>query len=109
VNSTAPTTSNTCTLNIVRAQSCTVVFARPALKTGHFSRALLVFAVPTRSCDIVVTSGGVSMGEADLIKPILSQMGTLHFGRILMKPGKPTTFATVPGQCTITWYTDLVQ
>ncbi|KAG5179608.1 MoeA N-terminal region-domain-containing protein [Tribonema minus] len=49
-------------------------------------------------CDVVVTSGGVSMGEADLIKPLLEQMGTLHFGRICMKPGKPTTFATVPGE-----------
>lgn len=45
--------------------------------------------------DILLTSGGVSMGELDLIKPILEEMGTVHFGRILMKPGKPLTFATV--------------
>ncbi|KAG0201956.1 hypothetical protein BGX33_009998 [Mortierella sp. NVP41] len=49
-------------------------------------------------CDIVVTTGGVSMGEMDLLKPILEQKlgATIHFGRIMMKPGKPTTFATVP-------------
>ncbi|RUP00766.1 MoaB/Mog domain-containing protein [Jimgerdemannia flammicorona] len=48
--------------------------------------------------DVVVTTGGVSMGEMDLLKPILEQRlgATIHFGRILMKPGKPTTFATVP-------------
>ncbi|CAM9193389.1 unnamed protein product [Scytosiphon promiscuus] len=46
-------------------------------------------------CDVLVTSGGVSMGEADLLKPILEELGTVHFGRICMKPGKPTTFATV--------------
>jgi gephyrin len=46
--------------------------------------------------DILLTSGGVSMGELDLIKPLLAEMGTVHFGRILMKPGKPLTFATVP-------------
>lgn len=46
--------------------------------------------------DILLTSGGVSMGELDLIKPILEESGTVHFGRILMKPGKPLTFATVP-------------
>ncbi|MCB0128828.1 MAG: hypothetical protein KDE58_41465, partial [Caldilineaceae bacterium] len=46
--------------------------------------------------DILLTSGGVSMGELDLIKPILEAVGTVHFGRILMKPGKPLTFATVP-------------
>ncbi len=45
--------------------------------------------------DILLTSGGVSMGELDLIKPILEELGTVHFGRILMKPGKPLTFATV--------------
>jgi gephyrin len=45
--------------------------------------------------DILLTSGGVSMGELDLIKPMLAERGTVHFGRILMKPGKPLTFATV--------------
>lgn len=49
-------------------------------------------------CDVLVTTGGVSMGEADFIKPILEQKldATVQFGRVLMKPGKPTTFATVP-------------
>eukprot|EP00742_Colponemidia_sp_Colp-10_P003227 GILJ01003437.1.p1 GENE.GILJ01003437.1~~GILJ01003437.1.p1 ORF type:complete len:729 (-),score=124.40 GILJ01003437.1:35-2137(-) len=45
--------------------------------------------------DILVTSGGVSMGELDLVKPLLERSGTIHFGRLHMKPGKPTTFATV--------------
>ncbi|NCC36776.1 MAG: molybdopterin molybdenumtransferase MoeA, partial [Chloroflexia bacterium] len=45
--------------------------------------------------DVLVTSGGVSMGSRDLIKPLLAELGTVHFGRIAFKPGKPTTFATV--------------
>jgi molybdopterin molybdotransferase len=45
--------------------------------------------------DVLITSGGVSMGTRDLIKPILAELGTIHFGRIAFKPGKPTTFATV--------------
>jgi molybdopterin molybdotransferase len=45
--------------------------------------------------DVVVTSGGVSVGSRDLIKPILEELGTVHFGRIALKPGKPLTFATV--------------
>ena len=45
--------------------------------------------------DMLLTSGGVSMGEFDLIKPLLDERGTIHFGRILMKPGKPLTFATI--------------
>jgi gephyrin len=51
-----------------------------------------------RSVDVVITSGGVSMGELDLLKPTIERAlgGTIHFGRVAMKPGKPTTFATVP-------------
>lgn len=49
-------------------------------------------------CDVLITTGGVSMGEADFMKPILEQKmdAAIHFGRVLMKPGKPTTFATIP-------------
>ncbi|KAL4935641.1 hypothetical protein BDV06DRAFT_206601 [Aspergillus oleicola] len=50
------------------------------------------------SVDIIITTGGVSMGELDLLKPTIERSlgGTIHFGRVSMKPGKPTTFATVP-------------
>ncbi|CAF4765926.1 unnamed protein product, partial [Rotaria sp. Silwood2] len=46
--------------------------------------------------DIVISTGGVSMGDKDLIKSILTEQfnATIHFGRLQMKPGKPTTFAT---------------
>ena len=51
-----------------------------------------------RDLDLVVTTGGVSMGELDLLKPTVERSigGEVHFGRVSMKPGKPTTFATVP-------------
>ncbi|KAF2838765.1 gephyrin [Patellaria atrata CBS 101060] len=51
-----------------------------------------------RRVDVIITSGGVSMGELDLLKPTIERQlgGTIHFGRVSMKPGKPTTFATVP-------------
>lgn len=48
--------------------------------------------------DVVITTGGTSMGEGDLVKPLLEHTfgATIHFGRVAMAPGKPTTFATVP-------------
>ncbi len=46
------------------------------------------------SADVLMTSGGVSMGTRDLIKPLLGQLATIHFGRVNFKPGKPLTFAT---------------
>jgi len=45
--------------------------------------------------DILISTGGVSMGELDLMQPLLQRLGKIHFGRVLMKPGKPLTFATV--------------
>jgi gephyrin len=44
--------------------------------------------------DVVITSGGVSMGDLDLIKPLLSELAEVHFRRVFMKPGKPFNFAT---------------
>jgi molybdopterin molybdotransferase len=46
--------------------------------------------------DVLITSGGVSMGTRDLIKPLLAELGEIHFGRIAFKPGKPLTFASIP-------------
>eukprot|EP00536_Pseudo-nitzschia_multiseries_P001691 jgi/Psemu1/283203/fgenesh1_pg.22_\ len=49
-------------------------------------------------CDIMITTGGVSMGETDIVERVLVEKcgGTLHFGRMHMKPGKPTTFFSLP-------------
>ena len=38
------------------------------------------------------------MGQLDLVKPYLAKRGTIHFGRVNTKPGKPVTFATVDGK-----------
>lgn len=46
-------------------------------------------------CEVVVTTGGVSMGEMDHVRSLAEEMGQIHFGRLLLKPGKPCTFATV--------------
>ncbi|CAI5474258.1 unnamed protein product [Closterium sp. Yama58-4] len=57
--------------------------------TAAFERALAA------RVDVVVASGGVSMGDRDFVKPLLERLGTVHFGRVHMKPGKPLTFATI--------------
>ena len=45
--------------------------------------------------DALVTSGGVSVGTHDLVKPLLESLGTVFVGRVKLKPGKPFTFATL--------------
>jgi molybdopterin molybdotransferase len=46
--------------------------------------------------DVLLTSGGVSVGTHDLVKPLLESLGEVHLGRVRLKPGKPFTFATLP-------------
>ena len=48
-----------------------------------------------KEADALVTSGGVSVGTHDLVKPLLESLGTVHVGRVKLKPGKPFTFATL--------------
>ncbi len=45
--------------------------------------------------DLVVTSGGVSMGDYDVVKEALSPLGTVWFGGVAMQPGKPQGFGTI--------------
>lgn len=43
--------------------------------------------------DVLITSGGVSMGTRDLVKPLIQRNAEILFGRVSFKPGKPLTFA----------------
>jgi molybdopterin molybdotransferase len=45
--------------------------------------------------DLVVTSGGVSKGAYDVVKEVLSEVGTVSFGEVAMQPGKPQGFGFV--------------
>ncbi|MCK5662575.1 MAG: molybdopterin molybdenumtransferase MoeA, partial [Thiotrichaceae bacterium] len=45
--------------------------------------------------DAVITSGGVSVGEADFVKETLEKVGQINFWKISMKPGKPLAFGSI--------------
>lgn len=47
------------------------------------------------SADAIVTSGGVSVGEADFIKQLMNRLGEVAFWKIAMKPGKPMAFGRI--------------
>ncbi len=49
--------------------------------------------------DILITSGGVSVGDYDLVKDVLAQQGKIDFWTIKMKPGKPIAFGVIDGEC----------
>jgi len=53
-----------------------------------------VFAL-SMDADLVISSGGVSVGDADFVRPVLKQIGELHVWKIAMKPGRPLTFGNL--------------
>lgn len=49
------------------------------------------------SDDMLLTTGGVSMGDYDLVKEVLAAQGEISFWKVRMKPGKPLAFGTIKG------------
>jgi molybdopterin molybdotransferase len=53
------------------------------------------FARAAAEADVVISSGGVSVGDADHTKEVLGTLGDIHFWKIAMKPGKPFAFGSL--------------
>ncbi|RLC95455.1 MAG: molybdopterin molybdenumtransferase MoeA [Chloroflexi bacterium] len=51
----------------------------------------------TQGVDFIITSGGVSVGDFDLVKQVLAAEGEMHFWSLNMKPGRPLAFGTIGG------------
>jgi len=49
-------------------------------------------AMAAASADVVLTSGGVSVGEADHVKAMMNRLGAVHFWKLAMRPGRPLAF-----------------
>ncbi|HUR24011.1 MAG TPA: gephyrin-like molybdotransferase Glp [Acidimicrobiales bacterium] len=49
------------------------------------------------SCDAILTSGGVSVGDFDYVKVVLDRLGDMHWWQVAVKPAKPLAFGTVRG------------
>ena len=86
--------SNRFTLNgLARAFDCDVRDYGIVPDSLDATRAVLRRAAS--ECDVIVTSGGVSVGEADFVKPAVEAEGELLMWRIAMKPGRPLAFGRV--------------
>ena len=55
------------------------------------------FSKAAATCDAVITSGGVSVGEADYTKQIMRELGDVSFWKIAMRPGRPMAFGSIQG------------
>ncbi|MFZ4118431.1 MAG: gephyrin-like molybdotransferase Glp [Polynucleobacter sp.] len=58
-----------------------------ALKTAFLQAAL--------TADVIISSGGVSVGEADFTKQVMQELGDIGFWKIAMRPGRPMAFGTL--------------
>ena len=56
------------------------------------------FIEASKNYDVIITTGGASVGEADYVKEILQSCGEVNFWKIAIKPGKPLAFGKI-GQC----------
>jgi len=53
------------------------------------------FTQAANSADVIFTSGGVSVGAADYTKQVLSELGSINFWKVAMKPGRPIAFGQI--------------
>jgi molybdopterin molybdotransferase len=58
-----------------------------------------IFTQAATRSDVIVSSGGVSVGEADFVRETLERLGKIHFWKIAMKPGRPLAFGRVGDAC----------
>jgi molybdopterin molybdotransferase len=79
------------------AQLTGAVVQRLPLARDETSALKNQIASAAESCDVIVTSGGVSMGVYDLTKSALKELDAeIFFERVALRPGKPTVFARLP-------------
>jgi molybdopterin molybdotransferase len=57
------------------------------------------FTQASDNSDIIITTGGVSVGDADFVKSVLREQGSVNFWKIAMRPGRPLTFGRVRDSC----------
>jgi molybdopterin molybdotransferase len=55
------------------------------------------FEKAAAEADFIVTSGGVSVGDFDYVKPVLEELGELAFCKVKMRPGNPQTLGSIRG------------
>lgn len=62
------------------------------------AKMMQVLEQAAKQADLVITSGGVSVGDADFIKSALEKLGHIDFWRINMRPGRPLAFGQIAGK-----------
>jgi molybdopterin molybdotransferase len=90
----------------IRNSNATMLAAQVARAGGHpvllgvardTRRAVHAALDAGRDCDLYISSGGVSVGDYDVVKAVLEERGGVSFWRVNMRPGKPVAFGRIDG------------
>ena len=98
---------------LLKKQGCTLV--RVESVRDDLAQTTVCLAQLAKEVDVIFTTGGVSVGDTDYIKPAISQLGSIHLWKIAIKPGKPlmigkinqTLVISLPGNpisCLVNFY-----
>ena len=93
------TDSNSYTLTASAREAGAVAF-RVAPVPDDETKLLSLIEDQLVRADVIVTSGGISAGAYDVVKAVLSELGTVTFDRVAMQPGMPQGFGTIGDEAT---------
>ncbi|HLR93407.1 MAG TPA: gephyrin-like molybdotransferase Glp [Jiangellaceae bacterium] len=88
------TDSNSYMITAAAREAGAIAYRVPPIADDRTSLTELIEDQLIRA-DLVVTTGGVSAGAYDIVKEVLSELGTVSFDQIAMQPGKPQGFGTI--------------
>jgi len=88
-------------------QSMLESFGANVINFGHIddneNEIEQAFIKASEQADVIITTGGVSVGQADLTRKVLENIADMHFWKLAIKPGKPFTFGTLNQSHQPTW------
>ncbi len=80
---------------LLEALGCQII--DPGIIPDHFDATVAALRQAAKEADLILGSGGVSVGEEDHVKTAIEHMGKLALWRIAVKPGKPLTYGNING------------
>lgn len=93
------TDSNSFTLTAAAREAGAIAYRIPPIPDDP-DQLLGIIEDQLVRADMVITTGGVSAGAYDVVKEVLSRLGTVNFEKVAMQPGKPQGFGTIGAEST---------
>ncbi|GAC1697479.1 MAG: molybdopterin molybdotransferase MoeA [Candidatus Limnocylindrales bacterium] len=77
------------------ARACGAIVETPGIVRDTADELRIALATAAARADVIVTSGGVSVGDHDHVKPVVNELGSMDFWSIAIRPGRPLAFGEI--------------